>query len=62
MVNVLKERIIITKNLISFYESNTPQTEYDRVFEKGYLSGLKSELKALEEMLTAAQMLQRLSA
>lgn len=62
MINILKAKIVMTKNLIAFYENDNPQTEYEKTWSKGYLFGLKAELKTLEELLTSAKMLQRLSA
>ena len=64
MINIIEARISITKNLITFYESNkeNQNSEYDKVWEKGYLFALKQELKTLEELLTSAKELKRLSA
>lgn len=58
MINILKARITMTKDRITFYEKENSQTDYD----KGYLFGLKAELKTLEELLASAKMLRRLSA
>ncbi|OHR73963.1 hypothetical protein HMPREF3291_05100 [Bacillus sp. HMSC76G11] len=62
MINIIEARIKMTKNQIALHEDAVSQGLISQSWDNGYITGLKVQLKTLEELLISAKTLQELSA
>lgn len=62
MINIIESRIKMTKKLIRDFEEKKSSGLIGSAWDNGYISGLKAQLTTLEELLTSAKELKRLSA
>lgn len=62
MINAIKARILITKNLMTYYSQSNHTDDFRRGMDKGCYMALQGELQTLEELLITAEKLQELSA
>lgn len=59
MINIIKNWIKACNTQILTFENKTPETDLERMYNKGILEGLRSELEALNALLVSAIDLER---